>query len=548
MRQLKETLAQELSENLGVEVEAKDIEVPEPEHGDFAYPAMKAASKKEVNPRALAEDAAESLTELEIVEKVKVAGPGYLNFFLNSNMYADAIEETISSEKMGAKTKHGNVLLEFSSPNIAKPMHVGHLRNNCLGDSLQRILDFVGYDVTSENYVGDMGTQFGKVIYGHLHLDSEKSFEEEPMEYMLDIYVKFHKEAEENPDIEEEAAKWAKKIENGDEEAVEMWKEFRDASLEYQKQEYEKLDIEFDRYTGESKVTTESKKLMEEWVEKGILERDEDGSVFYEFEDEDLPGAVLLKADDTTLYLTRDIYNLKKRNEEGFDHNLYVVATEQNLHFRQLFALAEEVSIGNEGSEHVSFGMLSLPEGSMSTREGRIIRQWDIMEKAIEKVEKKTEDREIDNAEAVGIGAVKYANLSVSRKKDIEFEWDSILTFEGDSGPYLQYTNTRAKSILRKSEVEPVLTGDLEDEEKRILKKLGEFPEQIEEAAESRDPVKISSYLSSLCEEFNTFYHSCPVLDAEEETKKRRLRITELFIEVTDQGLELLGIEPLEEM
>ncbi|PSG99678.1 MAG: arginine--tRNA ligase [Nanohaloarchaea archaeon SW_4_43_9] len=551
MKAVKEELAEKLEEILEVEVKEKDIEIPGGEYGDFAYPAMKAASQKEENPRKLAEEASEKLEALDIAEQVEVAGPGYLNFHLDREKYAKIIENRLESENMGVEQREGSILVEFSSPNIAKPMNVGHLRNNALGDSLRRILSFVGYDVTAENYIGDLGTQFGKVIYGHKNIESEKDFEEEPIEYMLDIYVKFHDLAEENTEIEDQSQKWAKKIEKKDDEAIKLWKKFRSATLEYHRDEYKRLGIKFDRTTGESTVYEDARELVKQWVEEGKLERDEDGSVFYEFEEDELPGAVLLKADGSTLYITRDLYNLKKRNEEGFDYNLYVVASEQELHFKQLFQIAEDAGIKTEGSEHISYGMLNLTEGSMSTRKGIIIEQSEIFDRAIEIAEEKAEEeinRSLENAEAIGIGAVKYSNLSVSRKKDMEFNWDTALSFQGDSGPYLQYSNTRAKSILGKAEKEAELSGALTREEYRIVKKLGEFPKKVGEAAENREPAKIANYLSNLCEEFNSFYHSSQVIGEDEKTEKRRLKIVKLFSDVTDQGMQLLGIEPLEQM
>ncbi|MFB6208431.1 MAG: arginine--tRNA ligase [Candidatus Nanohaloarchaea archaeon] len=546
MTEIKQLLASELSKLLEVDVDAVDIERPDDEHGDFAYPVMKAAAQQEENPRQLAEKTAEEL-DLDIVEKVEVAGPGYLNFHLDRQKYASRVEETLSGENMGVEQRDGSVLVEFSSPNVAKPMHIGHFRNNALGDSLQRILDFTGYDVTSENYLGDWGTQYGKLIYAFKQYGSREEFEENPMEHMFELYVKFHEEAENEDEMEEKGREWAAKIEEGDEEAVSLWEEFRDASIEYHKKDYERMDIEFDRWTGESKVVDGARELVENWIEEGKLDRDEDGSVFIEFDD--LPGTVLLKADGSTLYITRDLYNLEKRNREGFDYNLYVVGSEQELHFQQVFAAAEKLGLDPEGSEHVSYGLLSLPEGSMSSRRGRIIRLEHALDEAVEKAEERIEDRDIENAEAIGIGAVKYANLSVSRKKDIEFDWDTALSFEGDSGPYLQYSNTRAKSILEKSDEEGELAGTPGDVEYRLLKKLSEFPTSVDSAAEQREPAKIANYLSHLCEEFNSFYHSSPVLDAEtEEEKLRRLKLVELFVEVTDKGLELLGLEPLEKM
>lgn len=544
---VKAELAELVEEEIGIEVTENDIERPD-RHADFAYPCMAASSELGKNPREIAEDLTEEIED-ELIDSMEVAGPGYLNFHLNRQIYAERVKKGLESELYGVRQKEGEVLLEFSSPNIAKPMNVGHLRNNALGDSIRRILDFSGYDVTAENYIGDLGTQFGKVIWGHKNIDSEKNFDEYPIEYMLDIYVKFHKLAENRPEIEDEAREWAKKIEDGDEEAVELWQKFREATLEYHKQEYDRLDIHFDRITGESKVYRESKKLVEQWVEEGKIEPDDDGSVFYEFEDDEMPGAVMLKADGSTLYLTRDLYNLKKRNEEGFDYNFYVVASEQELHFRQLFRIGDEMGLETEGSEHISYGMLNLPEGSMSTRKGLIIEQSEIFDKAVELAEKKADEqmnRNLENAEAIGIGAVKYRNLAISRKKDMEFDWNTAISFKGDSGPYLQYSNVRAKSILRKTSEKGKIDRSLEGKEYKLLKKLAEFPEKVEASAEQREPAKIANYLSDLCEEFNTFYHECEVLGSEREAS--RLELVELFVKVSDKGLELLGIESLDKM
>lgn len=540
-------LAGLIQDELEIDIGESDIERPD-RHADFAYPCMAASSELGKNPRDIAEELKKNI-EASIIESMEVAGPGYLNFHLDRENYAEKVVEGLESEDFGVRQQEGSVLLEFSSPNIAKPMNVGHLRNNALGDSLRRILDFSGYDVTAENYIGDLGTQFGKVIWGHKNIDSEKSFDEDPIEYMLDIYVKFHEMAENRPEIEDEARGWAKKIEEGDDEAVRLWKKFREATLEYHKNEYDRLDIHFDRITGESKVYEKSKQLVEAWIEEGKLEPDDDGSVFYEFKEEEMPGAVILKADGSTLYLTRDLYNLKKRNQEGFDYNLYVVASEQELHFKQLFRIAEEMGLDSEDSEHISYGMLNLPEGSMSTRKGLIIEQSEIFDKAIELAEEKAEEemnRSLENAEAIGIGAVKYRNLAISRKKDMEFDWDTAISFKGDSGPYLQYSNVRAKSILRKTSKTGKIDRGLEDQEYELLKKLAEFPEKVESASSQRETAKIANYLSNLCEEFNAFYHECEVIGSDRESL--RLKLVEKFVDVSDRGLDLLGIESLEEM
>jgi len=550
MKDIKEKLAQELTEIIEIEVEPQDIELPDSEHGDFAYPAMKAAAQLDRNPREIALEAADQLEAQDYITTVEVAGPGYLNVHLDRKYYAKEVIETLTTEKRGVEQKEGKVLLEFSSPNIAKPMHIGHVRNNCLGDSLQRILRFNGYDVTSENYLGDWGAQFGKAIASFKNFGSEEELEENPMEHIYNLYVKFHGEVEDNPELAEEAAEWSKKIEKGDEEAGRLWEKLREVTIEYNKQDYRRMGIEFDRITGESKVVEEGKEMIQRGIEKGIFKEDYDGSVYVDFEDEEsLPNTVVKKSDGTTLYLTRDIANIEKRQKEGFEHNLYVVASEQDLHFKQLFKIAEEFDVTNIESEHISYGMLDLGEKSMSSRKGNIITLSDLLDEAKAKAEKRIEDEEkMKNAEKIGLGAVKYANLSVSRNKDIEFNWDDVLAFEGDSGPYLQYTNTRAKSILEKTDEQGKIKGELQDVEYDLIKKIAELPEKIENAAEKRDPVKVASYLSELCEQFNTFYHKCPVLEKEKETRKRRLKIVELFVEASDQGLELLGIEPLEEM
>ncbi len=548
MKTIKAKIADILQKELELEIKREDIEQPKPEHGDFAYPVMKAAAQKNTNPRQLAEELKENIgKQTEIIDKAEVAGPGYLNITLNRRKYVEKIVNTLEKPKMGVEQKKGKVLVEFSSPNLAKPMHAGHFRNNALGDSLQKIMRYNGYNVTSENYMGDWGTQYGKVIYAFKQHGSEEKFQENPMKHMYDLYVKFH----EDPDKEmkEKGQEWAKKIEKGDEEAKKLWKKFRDASVEYHKKDYKRMNIEFDRWTGESLMVERGREIIQEALENNTLEKDSDGSVFTEFEDEDMPGAVLLKEDSSTLYITRDLANLEKRNSEEFDRNLYVVGSEQKLNFKQLFATAEKLGIDSKGSEHINYGLLSLPEGSMSSRKGRIIRLEDVLDKAVEKAEEKIEDRDIDNAEEIGIGAVKYANLSVSRRKEITFNWDQVLNFEGDSGPYLQYSNTRAKSILKKTSAEPVISGDINEKEYRLLKQLSRFPEKVENAADGREPAKIANYLSTLCEEFNTFYHECSVLNTgDKEIEARRVKIVELFSNVTDTGLELLGIEPLEEM
>lgn len=548
-------LAEELSRVLDREVDPNEIEVP-PTDADRAFPAMQDAAEQGRDPRDLARDLAD-VVDLDVVAEVEVAGPGYVNVTLDRAAYAESAAEMLRTEGMGVEERSGRVLLEFSSPNVAKPMHVGHFRNTALGDSLRRILDFVGYDVTADNWLGDWGTQYGKLIHAFREYGSEEEFEAAPMEHMFDLYVKFHEEMEDDPEVEEKGREWAQKVEAGEDEARELWERFREASLKYHKEDYERMGVHFDRYTGESRYVDRADEILEEGLETGVFEREEDGSVAVEFADDDLPSIVVQKADGTSLYLTRDLATLKERVEdEGFDRNIYVVGAEQELHFEQLFRAADRLGYDVSGCEHVSYGLLDLPEGSMSSREGRIIRLRDVLDEAEERARAVMAEAKRVSAEPgpetaakVGIGAVKYANLKVSRQKNIRFEWDKILSFEGDSGPYLQYANTRAKSILRKADAAPSLGGEMGGEEYALLKRLARFPDAVEAAADGREPAKVANYLSTLSEEFNTFYHACPVIDADTpEARHRRLALVDLFVQVTDTGLDLLGIEPLEEM
>lgn len=543
---IKQRLAAHLSDVLGTDIAATDLERPPGEHGDYALPLMGLAD----DPRAAAEDAADDVAAADIVDRVNVAGPGYLNIELDRERFARTVAELLTGEHMGVEQRDGTLLLEFSSPNVAKPMHIGHFRNNALGDALQRIFRFVGYDVTSENYLGDWGTQYGKLIYAFKEYGSEEEFEAAPMEHMFDLYVRFHEEAGEDTELEETGREWARRIEAGDDEAVELWERFRQASLDHHRQDYERMRVEFDRVTGESTVVDGAEELLERGLEEGVFQEDEDGSLYVAFDD--LPDVVVRKADGTTLYLTRDLENLRKRKEdEGFDYNLYVVGSEQDLHFQQVFRTGEKLGIDTAGCEHVSYGLLNLPEGGMSSREGRVVRLSELLDEAEARAEEKLEEegKDLDVAAAVGIGAATYANLQVSRTKDITFDWEAVLSFEGDSGPYLQYSNTRAESILANADEEGELVGTIEDEEHALVMALAQFPERVERAAAQREPAKLANYLSSLCETFNAFYHSCRVIDAgDAAARKRRLKLVELFTAVTGQGLDLLGIPTLEEM
>ncbi len=553
MRAVKQRLADAVSRAVDADVTARDIEQPaDPEHGDYAWPAMGAADG---NPRELADAAADAVAGMDLVDRAAVAGPGYLNVLVDRAAFLRFVVDALEGKRLGVEERSGRVLLEFSSPNVAKPMHVGHFRNNVLGDSLRRILSFVGHDVTAENYIGDWGTQYGKLIHAYREYGDADAFADDPMGHMYELYVKFHEELADDPEMEEQGRAWAQRIEDGDETAVELWERFRDASIAYHEADYERMGVRFDRWTGESTVVDRTGDVLQDGVEQGVIEEDDDGSLYVEFPDRDLPTTVLKKADGTTLYLARDVANLKKRVEEGFDHNLYVVGAEQELHFRQLFAICDRLGIDTDGCEHLSYRLLDLPEASMSSRAGRIIRLRDVLDEAEQRARDRMEDESrVDDpaavADAVGIGAVTYATLSVTRTKNITFDWDTILSLDGDSGPYLQYANTRAKSIMQKADgIDAAPAGSPDDAAFRLLKRIAAVPDAIDAAATHREPARIAAALTAACDAFNSFYHQCPVIQAEDATaRQRRLALVELFAAVTDTGLELLGIEPLEAM
>lgn len=541
-----------------------EVDLEKPPRDDFgdlsSSVCMKLGNKLDENPRELAEKLKNDLETPETVEKVEIAGPGYLNFFLDREEF---VKRTISEiknkgESFGKQNigEGETVVIDYSAPNIAKPMSIGHLRSTIIGDSLYKILEFLGYECIGDNHLGDWGTQFGKLLYAWKEWGSKEKLEEEPIQHLLDLYVKFHDKAEENSELEEEGRKWFKKLEEGEEKAKELWNLFKEYSMENFHETYDRLGVEFDYELGESFYNDILDEIIQEALEKGIAEKDEEGAVVVEFED--LPTFLIQKNDGATLYQTRDLATVKYRKKEfDFDKALYVVGTDQNLHFKQLFETSEKMGYADkEKLEHVNFGMMRLPEGSMSTRKGRVIFLEDVMNKAqelaLEEIKKKNPD--LNNkekiADEVGIGAIKYADLSRNRIKDIEFSWDKAIDFEGDSGPYLQYSCARAHGIIEKADFKASIEEfDPEEIEYKLVKRLSEYPEVLKEAGRAYEPHRLANYLNNLCELFNSFYHKCPVNSEENQSKRKtRLAIVESFKEVITSGLKLLGIEPLEKM
>jgi len=488
-----------------------------------------------------------------LVKSVKSIGP-YLNFYVNvKELSKMTIKEILSKDHAyGSKKDNKIVVIDYSSPNIAKPMNIGHLRSTIIGDSLKRIYKHLGWKVIGDNHIGDWGTQFGKLIYGFLKWSSYEKLKENPIDELLRVYVKFHQYAEKNPELNDEAREYFRRLENGDKELIKIWKLFVDLSLKQFKKIYELLDVKFDYYLGESFYIKIAKDMIKVLKEKKIAKTNKDGSVYVDLKPYGLVDLILLKSNNSTLYQTRELATIKYR-EEKFkpDKILYVVGTEQSLYYKQIFKTAELLGYNSKKYEHVGFGLVLSKEGKLSTRKGEIILLKDVINKAISLAEDIMKDRNIKNkkdiAKIIGIGAIKFNDLKQNRIKDIVFDWNRVMNLEGDSGPYIQYTNVRIKSIMKKSNKNlkngfiPTTKTEVE-----IVKELSKFPNVIKKAQMENKPNYIASYLLDLCGLFNKFYHETKIIGSNNEEEK--LGFIKSISIVLEIGLNLLGIKYPEEM
>ena len=451
------------------------------------------------------------------------------------------------------------VLVEFSSPNIAKPFHIGHIRTTVIGHSIYRIYKFQGFDTKALNHLGDYGTQFGMLIVAYKKWGDKSIIEKDPINELLKLYVKFNEEAVKDESLMEEARYWFKELENKNEEALKLWQWMRDISLKEFNKVYDMLNIKYDSYDGESFYSDKMPRVIEELEEKGLL-KESKGAWIVDLESYGMPPALIKKSDGSTLYITRDLAAAIYRKEHyNFYKNIYVVASEQNLHFKQLKKILE--LMGYEWAKdciHVNFGMVSLEDGSLSTRKGRVIFLEDVLNKAIESTLKIIEERNpnLENkeevAKQVGIGAVVFQELFNSRIKDYVFSWDRTLSFEGETGPYVQYTHARANSLLEKGEFSLIDKVDYsllkEEDEINLIRLLYKFPEVVLDATNKYEPSFITRHIVEIAKAFNKYYNSCPVLSVEEGLKKARLLLVYATKTVIKTGLFLLGIEAPDKM
>ena len=536
------------------------LEVPPQEAlGDYAFPCFVLAKQFKKGPVQVAAELAQRLKKPAFVGRAEAAGP-YVNFFLNQEHLAKAVLPAVAKQKKkyGAANigQRKTLVIDFSSPNIAKPFGIGHLRSTVIGNSLGRIFSFLGYRVIGVNHLGDWGTQFGKLIAAYKRWGSEQSLEKEPIHELLRLYVRFHKEAEQQKALEDEAREWFKKLEDGDKEALALWETFRELSVREFSRIYQLLGVEFDYLHGESHYNTFLDETIALAEEKRITELS-DGALVVPLEG--VPRLVLRKKDGATTYATRDIAAALHRLKEYRPARIiYVVGIEQGLRFQQLFAALTLLNAPAEKFIHVDFGLIRFPEGRMSTRRGNVIFLEEVLQKAIalvrEAIEAKNPALEDKDAVArdVGVGAIIFGDLVNDRVRDITFDWKRILDFEGDSGPYVQYTHARACSILRKAAkgITPKarIALLLQPEEVRLVKLLAQFPPAVQLAAQGFKPHHIAQHLLKLSQAFNAFYHQHPVIQEDEELLKARLLLVDCVRQVLANGLALLGITAPEGM
>ena len=550
-------------EDLSLEEILGLIEIPpNKDMGDYAFPCFKLAKVFRKAPNMIASDLSETIEAKGDISKVMPMG-GYVNFFVNKSQLANNVINDVLTQKdaygHGKMGEGKTVVIDFSSPNIAKPFHIGHIRTTVIGNALYKIYDSQGYDTVRVNHLGDYGTQFGKLIVAFKLWGDKETVESNPIPELLKLYIRFHDEAEEKPEMEDEARAWFTKLENGDPEAKELWQWFRDESLKEFARVYDLLDIQFDSYNGESFYSDKMDTVIETIKEKGLLQESQ-GTNVVDLEAYNMPPALITKNDGSTLYMTRDLAAaVYRKNTYNFDKCIYVVGSQQALHFQQLFKVLELV--GFEWAKdliHVPFGMVALEEGTMSTRKGRVVFLEDVLKQAIEKTKetmlaKNPDAKNVDTiAKQVGVGAVVFQELSNSRIKDYTFSWERTLSFEGETGPYVQYTHARCCAVLRKANEE--VTSDINyelltnEDSVEVLKTIASFNKNIVSALNRNEPHIVTRFVLDLAQAFNKFYHDNPILVDDIEVRKARLALVAATRQTLENGLKLLGMHAPERM
>ncbi len=578
IEQIKELLKESVKKTFDKDLEEIKVLYPlSAEHGDYASNiALQLSKELNVSPIEVAKKLSSEIEKGDLIEKIDIAGPGFINFFISEKYLKNEIEKIIlEKEKYGASHagNNKNIVIDFSQPNIAKPLGVHHLLSTIIGQSLYNIYKFLGFNCIGVNHIGDWGTQFGKLTCAYKKWGDKAAVEKDPINELLKLYVRFHDEAEKEPSLEDNAREEFKKLEDGDKENYSLWEWFCKVSLEEVQRTYDFLGgIHFDYIQGESFYNDKMEEILEKGKKEDVFVEGEEGSFIVKFEDDKYPPYLVQKSDGATLYSTRDLAAINYR-EKTFNPEkiLYVVDVAQSLHFQQLFETAEMLNLAKSELVHVVFGRMQFKDKKMSTRKGNIVLLDEVLKEADAKAKKIVEEknRNLDDKEKdavahkIGIGAVKYIVLSQNRNTNITFDWEKMLSLEGNSAPYLQYSYARAKSILRQvqsakieeeesvgdeSKEEVSLQNNEKEKTNALIRFLPKFKEQIITSAEEYRPNILSTYLHELAQKFNSFYNSVPVLKASTKDREERLKIVEAVSQILKNGLFLLGVEVVEEM
>ncbi|USS91206.1 arginine--tRNA ligase [Fructilactobacillus carniphilus] len=560
----KQLVADVVADAVDNQVSSSDIyakiETPKTaQNGDLAFPAFMLAKVMHQNPKIIAEQIASEINT-DAFSQIKAVGP-YVNFFLNQGQVSAQVLETVLTEKDHYGDNHdgdnGVVTIDMSSPNIAKPMSMGHLRSTVIGNSIAKILTKNGYRPIKDNHLGDWGTQFGKLITAYLKWGNEEDVKRDPIHYLVKYYVEFHQRDEQDPALDEEAREWFKKLEDGDPEAVKLWKWFRDVSLKAFNQTYKKLGVDFDTYNGESFYNDKLQDVVDTLKKDGLLEKSQGASVV-DLSDQDLNPALILKTDGASLYVTRDIATAIYRDETYHPvMNLYVVGSEQTYYFKQLKAVLQKMGLQSAaGLHHVPFGLITVNGKKLSTRHGNIVLLNEVLDESVKMAAQQIKEKNptLPNqqqvAEEVGVGAVIFGDLKNSRIDSIDFNLQDQLKFEGETGPYVQYAHARAESVLAKAGKRDYQAGNhqlTDDEAWEIVKLLQSFPAVVKKANAEFEPSVIAKYSLRLAKAFNKYYAHTKILTDDEQLDARLALVKSVSI-ILKEALRLLGVQAPDEM
>ena len=564
----KNVIATEIAKILKMDVKEIEKTIEKPKgtgNGDYAFPCFRLAKELRKAPPMIADDIKSQIVlDKNLIENIEVVG-GYINFFVNKENLTIEVLQDISKTGTYGKSEIGkgkNVVIDYSAPNIAKPFHIGHLRSTVIGGALYNIYKYLGYNVTGINHLGDYGTQFGKLIEGYKRWGKEYNIDENPIDELTKIYIRINEACKEDEKILEECRNNFKKLEDGDPYCKELWEKFKALSLKEFKKVYAILGSHFDSWNGEAFYSDKMPEIIQILEKSGKLVESE-GAKIIDLEEQNMAPCIIEKSNGSTTYATRDLAAIMYRARTyDFDKALYVTSYEQILHFKQVFEVAKLLGLPEKytkGLEHVPFGMVLTKDGKMSTRDGKIVKLEELLKEAIQRAKKIIEEKnpnlenKEETAKKVGVGAVIFNDLANSRVKDEIFDWDTILNFQGETGPYIQYTYVRTRSVIEKAGSVPDIKEInvhylLDDFSSRIIKLIYDFEETLIQVTEKNEPSILSRYLIDLAKAYSNFYNENKIIGEDKNLQNARVYLTYAVGEVLKIGAQLLGIEMPEKM